>query len=252
MTENLNAMTPAERELWRVKKVQEEETEYQSRMQRQAELKLQRTQAFDETKAQRQLVAKSLHGHSKVLVVVRGEVREASIRAGIVNEPGVLRGFFGGLELPNCLFLDLPEGFGRLREIFEVIGHPKDLPPFEERGEIFCQRHLSRHPSVLLFKGLQLTDLGLEACSCSSGGPGHRYRNSSNSSLSFAPWSIRPGELFDVPEGGQEIVEAYLSSGFVEDLRSPRKKKAQEEKAKPKTSEEILEEAVSNWERDDD
>ncbi len=150
------------------------------------------------------------------------------------------------MELPNCLFPVLPEGFGRLRELFEVIGHPKNLESFREEGVLNCGRHLSNHQFILVFKGLKLADLGVEECACVKGL--HQFKNISTSFLSLSPWTFQPGESFDAPEGGQEIVEKYLSSGFVEDLRSPRKKKAQEETAKPKSPQEILEEAIAAWE----
>ncbi len=251
MTEDIdfNRMSPAEQAIWRTEQVAKEEKAYQARMKRQSELQRMRTVAFSETKAQRQLVAKSLRGHSKLLVVVRGEAREATIRGGLVDEPGVLRGFFGGLELPNCLFLDLPEGLGRIREIFEAIGHPRDIKPFREKGLLNCGRHLANHEFLLVFRGLTLDDLGIEPCVCAPGGPGHRFKNISTSFLSLSPWSIEPGQEFDPSEGGQEIVEGYMAAGFVLDLKAP-PKKAKKKEAKPKTPEEILEEAVSSWDDD--
>ncbi len=251
MTEDLDfsRLSPAEQAVWRAKKVQEEEEQYQARLQRRSELHLQRTESFNEAKEQRQLVAKTLLGHSRVLVVVQGKAREAKIQAGLVQEPGVLKGHFWGLELPNCRFPIIPEGLGRLREIFEVVQHPKDLPLIREKGVLNCGRHYSNHEFVFSFRGLKLANLGLEECTCVEGL--HEFKNISTSFLSLSPWSIEPGQEFDVPEGGQEIVEKYLAAGFVENLRSPRKTKVQEEEAKP-TPEEILEKAVADWEKDDD
>ncbi len=250
---DFDRMTPAERELWRMEKAQKEEVEFQARMKRASELQLRRTEAFDETKAERQLVDESLHGHSKILVEVRGKAREATINGGIVDKPGSLQGRFGGLELPDCLFPVLPEGLGRLREIFDVIGHPKNLEPFKEEGTLNCTRHLSNHQFVLSFKGLRLADLNVKACACSEGGPGHRFKNVSHAVLSSVPWRWPLGAEFDAPPGAEEDIEAYLKIGYVEDLKAPRKPKAQEEeKAKPKTPQEILKEAISDWEKDGD
>ncbi len=243
-------MTPAERELWRMEKATEEERQFQAKMKRASDLQLLRTESFTKAKAERQLVSKTLLGHSKVLVEERGKTREATINGGIVEKPGI-RGHFWGLELPNCSFPVLPEGIGRIRELFEAVGHPRDLAPFKEEGVLNCGRHYANHEFVLVFKGLRLADLGLEECVCVKGL--HQYRNVSHAVLSSAPWRWPLGAEFDAPPGAEEDIEAYLKIGYVEDLKAPRKPKAQEEeKAKPKTPQEILKEAISDWEKDDD
>ncbi len=255
MTENLNAMTPAERELWRVRKVQEEEEQYQARVQHESELQLQRTESYNEAEEQAQLVAETILKNLRLSFVVGGEekVREATIRAGLIDKPGILRGHFWGFEAPNCgQFGDVPGGIARVRQIFSAVQHPQDLASFRQEGVLYCaERHYSNHAAVLVFRGLKLSDLGLEACVCSEGGPGHQYKNVSTASLSSAPWRFEPNEEFDCPPGAEEDIEAYLRIGYVSDLKAPKKVVPKEEKAKP-TPQEILEQAIAAWERDDD
>ncbi len=249
MTEDIDfsRMTPAERELERAKQALREEEAHQAKMKRQSELQLLRTESFTKAKARSQLVADTILKNLRLSLVVGGEVRVGSFQAGLVNEAGVTRGHLWSVHGPGCGHLDdVPGGLARVRELFEAVQHPKDLSSFKKMGEISCQRHSANHPSIMSFKGLKLSDLGLEACVCVEG-PGHRYKNVSHASLSFPPWSVELGQEFDIPEGGQEIVEAYLKVGYVLDLQAP-PKKAKKEKVKP-TPEEILEKAVDDWEK---
>ncbi len=250
MTEDLDfsRMTPAELTIWRMEKAAEEEKAYQARLQRRSELKLQRTESFNEAEGEAQSVSKSLHGHLKLLVEERGKAREVKIQAGLVDEPGILRGHFWGCELGNCEFPNIPEGIGRIRELFEAVGHPRDIEPFKEEGTIYCQRHYAQHAFILSFRGLRLADLNVKACACIKGL--HQYKNISDATLSSSPWRWPLGAEFDTPPGAEEDIKAYLEIGYLEDLRNPKKVVPKEEKATP-APQEILKEAVADWDKGD-
>ncbi len=243
-------LTPAERELERAKQALREEEAYQARMQRQAELQGLRTEGFIKDKEQGQRVADTILGNLHLILEVRGEVREAKINLGLIPRPGIIRGHFWSVEASGCQqFNTLPEELGRIHELVEAVGHPRDLPSFRGKGRQYCSRHHSNHLFVLSFKGLKLSELGLEPCVCAPGGAGHKFKNVSRSNLSSAPWRFEPGESFECPPGAEEDLEKYLSIGYVEDLKAPKKVQKEKAKAKPKTPQEILEEAISHWER---
>ncbi len=148
------------------------------------------------------------------------------------------------LDGGECVFNFPEDGLDLLRQAFGTVPHPRDLEGFRAEGEVYCSRHGEDHRVVLAFKGLELAEVNIDACTCVEGDP-HRYQNAGGSLLNFATWKIPPGEVFDCPDGGEETLASFLKAGYVKDREAPEEPA---EEVPETTEEDLLDAAVTSWE----
>ena len=176
--------------------------------------------------------------------VRHGGVEEAEIRTSLDRGTLMARldDAIGSLGCGRPVFPDFP-GRERFADALKTVRHPVDLEPFKAECEIDCSEH-GNHDAFLNFRGLELRELGIDACSCIGGS--HRFENTSAAILVFGGLRLEPGAVFDLMDVGETTLAGFLASGLVKDLTAP--EEIVEEPA-AKTDRELLDQSVETWEQ---